>query len=414
MRYVIIGGSIAGLSAAQAICEQDRAADIRVITGEKAGPYYRPVVPYLISGQKSEQDISYAEDPLTGKNIVPVLGTATRVDEKRKEVQLASGGRLSYDALLIATGSVPLKPRIPGLDGEGVYPLRTMDQAVRVREAAKTAGSAVVIGGGLVGIKAALALRELRRTTGTGPRDVTVVETLPEILNGRLDRIGGRIVRAAVEQEGVTVLTKKSIAKVIRDQGVVTGVKLSTRETLPADLVVVAAGVRPNISCLKGSGVRTNKGVLVDDFLRTSVAGIYAAGDVVEGRELLSKKKCVSGLWGNAVEMGRLAGTNMAGGKASYPGFLSVMNASEIAGVPFVSVGLIEAVGGKYRVSSHENGKSCWKLVFEKDHLVGAVLVGDLKNAGIYTALIKNQVPIARARDRVEKRTATYADLLAR
>lgn len=412
MRYVIIGGSIAGLSAAQAIREQDTAADIRIITGEKAGPYYRPIIPYLISGQKSEQDISYPEDPLKGKAIFSVLGTAIKVDGKKKEVLLASGERLPYDALLLATGSVPLKPRIPGLDGEGVYPLRNEDQAIRIRDAAKTAASAVVIGGGLVGIKAALALRELCRTTGAGPENVTVVEMLPEILNGRLDQCGSRIIRAAVEQEGVTVLTKKSVAKVIRDKGAVTGVKLSSGGTLPADLVVVAAGVRPNISCLKGSGVKTSKGVLVDESLRTNVAGIYAAGDVVEGRELLSKKNTVSGLWGNAVEMGRIAGMNMAGGKVSYPGFLSVMNASEIAGVPFVSVGLIEAEGRKYRTSSHENGKRYWKLVFEGDHLVGAVLVGDLKNAGIYTALIKNHVPIARARDRVEKRTATYADLL--
>lgn len=412
MRYVIIGGSIAGLSAAQAIREQDKAADIRVISGEQAGPYYRPVIPYLISGQKSEADISYPDDRLTGKGIAPVLGTAIKVDAKKKEVLLASGDRLSYDALLLAMGSVPLKPLIPGLDGEGAYPLRNRDQAVRIHEAAKAAGSAVVIGGGLVGIKAALALRELRRTTGAGPREVTVVEMLPEILNGRIDRQGSRIIRNAVEQEGVTVLTNRGVKKVIRDHGAVTGVKLSSGGTLAADLVVVAAGVRPNLSCLRGSGVRTNKGVLIDGSLRTNVAGIYAAGDVAEGRDLLNGKNAVSGLWGNAVEMGRAAGMNMAGGKVNYPGFLPVMNASEIAGIPFVSAGLIDAEGKKYRTTSRRDGKNYWKLVFEGDFLVGAVLVGDLKNAGMYTSLIKNHVPIGRARERIEKRSAGYVDLL--
>lgn len=413
MRYVIIGGSIAGLSAAQAIREQDRAADIRVISGEKAGPYYRPVIPYLISGQKSERDIFYPEDPLKEKNIDSILGTVLRVDAKKKEVELASGERLAYDALLLATGSVPLKPPIPGLDGEGVYPLRNMDQAVRIRDAAKTAASAVVIGGGLVGIKAALALRELRRSTGTGPQGVTVVEMLPEILNGRLDQHAGRIIRAAVEQEGVTVLVNSGVAKILRTQGKVDRVQLARGGTIKADLVVVAAGVRPNISCLKGSGVRTNKGVLVDQSLRTNVAGIYAAGDVAEGLELLTGKNTVSGLWGNAVEMGRIAGMNMSGGKVSYPGFLSVMNASEIAGIPFISAGLIDVEGNKYRTTSHDDGKNYWKLVFEGSFLVGAIFVGDLKNAGIYTALIKNRVPVDRARDTIEKRTAAYVDLLS-
>jgi NAD(P)H-nitrite reductase large subunit len=412
MRYVIIGGSIAGISAAKAIREQDLSADIRIISGEKTGPYYRPLIPAILSGKKSESDMLYPEDPLQGKNITSMLGTAIRVDAKRKEVLLASGERLSFDALLLATGGVPLKPSLPGLEGPGVYPLRNMAQAIQISEAASSAGSAVVIGGGLVGIKAALALRERNQTAGKSPGEVFVIETLPEILSGRLDRRAAQIVRAAVEREGVTVLTNTSVSKIVREQSAVTGVKLGSGRMLKADLVVVAAGVKPNISYLKHSGIHTNRGVLANASLRTNVAGIYAAGDVVEGRELLSNKSAVSGLWSNAVEMGRAAGANMAGGNVKYPGFLTVMNASEIAGIPFVSAGLIDAEGKKYKTISRENGKSYWKLVLDGDFLVGAVFVGDLKNAGIYTNLIKNQVPITRFRDRIERRTASYPDLL--
>lgn len=412
MRYVIIGGSIAGISAAKAIREKDSSADIRIISGEKTGPYYRPLIPAILSGKKSERDISYPEDPLQGKNIISVLGTATGVDTKKKEVLLASGERLPFDALLLATGGVPLKPSMPGIEGTGVYPLRNMAQAIQISEAASSARSAVVIGGGLVGTKAALALRERGLSMGAAPREIVVIEMLPEILSGRLDQRAAKIIRAAVEREGVTVLTNTSVSGIVREQSAVTGVKLGSGKMLKADLVIVAAGVRPNISYLRHSGIHTNKGVLVNASLRTNVAGIYAAGDVVEGRELLSNKNAVSGLWSNAVEMGRAAGANMAGGNVPYPGFLSVMNASEIAGIPFVSVGLFNAEGKKYKTLSHENGKGYWKLVFEGDFLVGALFVGHLKNAGLYANLIKNHVPITRFRDRIERRTASYPDLL--
>lgn len=412
MRYGIIGGSIAGISAAKAIRENDSSADITVISGEKAGPYYRPIIPYLISGQKSEFDILYPEDPLRGRDIASVLGTAISVDAKKKEVLLASGERMSFDVLLLATGSVPLKPTIPGLEGTDVYPLRNMAQAIRISNAAKTSRSAVIIGGGLVGIKAALALRERNRSMGEGPREVTVIEALPEILSGRIDQRGAKIIRAAVEQEGVSVLTNTRASEIVRAQSAVTGVKLSTGKTLKADLVVVAAGVRPNITYLRHSGIKTNRGILVNESLRTNVAGIYAAGDVVEGRELLSNKNTVSGLWSNALEMGRAAGANMAGGNVNYPGFLSVMNASEIAGIPFVSAGLIEADGGRYKTISHEDGEGYWKLVLDGAFLVGAVFVGDLNNAGVYTNLIKNHIPITRVRDKIERRIAAYVDLM--
>jgi NADPH-dependent 2,4-dienoyl-CoA reductase/sulfur reductase-like enzyme len=145
---------------------------------------------------------------------------------------------------------------------------------------------------------------------------------------------------------------------------------------------------------------------------RTNIPGIYAAGDVVEGKELVTGARTVSGLWSNALEMGRAAGANMAGGKVKYPGFLSIMNASEIAGVPFISVGLIEPEGERYETVSHEDENGYWKLVLDGELLVGAVSVGDLNHAGIYTSLIKNRIPISRVKEKIMKRAAGYADFL--
>ncbi len=408
MRYVIIGGSIAGLSAAKAIREHDLSGEITVISGERSRPYYRPLIPLLISGEKSEDEILYPEDPLEGKNVARVLGTVVGVDAKKKEVLLASGERRYFDSLLIATGGAALKPPIPGIEGKGVHPLRSMVNALQIRNAAASSASAAVLGGGLVGIKAALALRK----RGGALREVTVIEVLPQLLNGRLDRRGAALVRAAVEREGVTVLTGQVVSGIIRTPSVVSGVKLSSNRMIKADLVVVAAGAKPNVAYLRRAGIGTNRGVLVNESLETNISGIYAAGDVAEGTDLLMGTEAVSGLWSNALEMGRTAGINMAGGNVKYPGLMSVMNAAEIAGVPFISVGLIEPIGGRYGTVSHEDENGYWKLVFSGDFLVGAVFVGDLQKAGIYTSLIRNRIPISKVKNKVMKRTATYTDFL--
>jgi NAD(P)H-nitrite reductase large subunit len=413
MRYVIIGGSIAGLSAAKAIHEHDPSGDITVITGEKSRPYYRPLIPLLIAGEKSEDEILYPEDPLEGKNIASVLGTVVGVDAKKKEVLLASGERSSFDSLLIATGGAALRPPIPGIEGKGVHPLRSMANALQIRNAAASSASAAVLGGGLVGIKAALALRKRGASAAGALREVTVIEMLPEILNGRLDRRGAAVVRAAVEREGVTVLTGQAVSGIIRTPSAVSGVRLSSNRMIKADMVVVAAGAKPNVAYLKRSGIGTNKGVLVNESLETNIPGIYAAGDVAEGRDLLTGNEAVSGLWSNALEMGRTAGINMAGGNVKYPGLMSVMNAAEIAGVPFISVGIIEPKGGRNETVSHEDENGYWKLVFDRDFLVGAVFVGDLQKAGIYTSLIRNRIPISKVKNKVMKRAAAYTDFLS-
>ncbi len=258
MRYVIIGRSVAGIAAARSIRQNSPSSDIIMISGENVPAYYRPMLPYLLAGQKSTQEISYPADPLEGLAVSLILGTATGVNAKKKEVLLASGERVAFDALLIVTGGGALKPAIPGIDASGVFPLRTMAQAMQIREAAEGADSVVVIGGGLVGIKAALALRESRNENA--PRQVTVIEMLPEILNGRLDRRGARMVRAAVEQEGITVLTRAKVARIEQAGGRAAGVKLTSGRTIRGGLVIVAAGVKPNIAFLKKSGVKTGKG----------------------------------------------------------------------------------------------------------------------------------------------------------
>jgi NAD(P)H-nitrite reductase large subunit len=405
MRYVILGSSIAGLSAARAIREQDTRGEIVIVTTEAGRPYYRPLIPLLIEGSKQESDLALGDDPLGRLNANMSVRAAERVDTKRKTVYLSGKKKLAYDRLLIATGARPIVPKTPGLAGKHLHLLRTMADAKALRQAAAMARHVVVIGGGMVGIKAATALRHL-----ADPPQVTVVEKEDHLLPLRLDAQGAEIVGRALEQDGVVVMTDTTVVSLSTKKGRPSAVRLSGNRSLPADLVIAAIGVRPNREFLKGSGIRMSSGVLVDNGLRTSAPDVYAAGDVAEWCDASAGNPFVSALWSNAVEMGRIAGLNMAGNAAQSRGFLPVMNAAEIAGVPFISAGIVEPGKGFESAAARRNG-TYRKVVMQGDRVVGMSFVGDIRNAGVYVSMIRNRVPITRSRDRFLRGAATYADV---
>ncbi len=175
-------------------------------------------------------------------------------------------------------------------------------------------------------------------------------------------------------------------------------------------MVCVAVGVTPNLAWLAGSGIATDQGILVDKRLATSSGAVYAAGDVVQTRDLITGKPLVSGLWTNAVDMGKVAGTNMAGGKASYEGGLETMNATEIEGLAMISVGDILAEIPGSEVAIRRRDGSYRKLVFDHDRLTGAVFIGEIANAGVYTALIRSGKQLGRLKETAITRPLTYAD----
>ncbi len=404
MQYLIIGGSIAGISAARAMRNADPNAEITVVSGEKVKAYYRPMIPLLINEQKSEVDILYPDDPIEKYSANVVYEMVTGVDVQSKEVLLSSGRKIRFGRLLIATGGVPIIPDIPGIKGQGVFTLRTMEDAIRIRDAISDAKEAVVIGGGFVGIKAAMALKSLL--------NVTIIEKLQQMLYQRLDRKGAEIIHNALKNEGIKILTNETIVEIIREASKIKALSLVSGNIINSDMVIVAIGVRPDIDIFKDSGIKIGKGIQVNELLQTNISDIYAAGDVVEFKELLTDKPSVSGLWVNAMEMGRIAGMNMAGANTRYPGFLAVMNATEIADIPIIAVGAIETGGEGYETITEDGINSYKKFVFKNDLLVGALFIGDIKNAGIYTNLIKNQIPISTMKERIIKGTISYVDFL--
>ncbi len=404
MRHVIIGGSIAGITAARAIRDSDAGAEITMISREGSKAYYRPLIPLLI--EEEGADIGFVDDPVEACRAVAVVDEAFAVDPGAKEVHLSSGNRISYDRLLLATGARPVIPDIAGIEAQGVFTLRTREDASRIRAHAAGTKEAVVLGGGLVGIKAASALRGLGL-------DVTIIEERGQLLYQRVDSRGAGIVSDALREAGITVLTETTITEVMVKGETLEAVRLSTGRTLTAGTAVIAAGVRPETGVTSAAGIRTAAGVLVDGHLRTSIPDIYAAGDVVEYRDVVTGLPALSALWTNAVETGRIAGMNMAGADITCEGFLSVMNAVDVFGVPVISAGLVAPGKGDYETITREDPGSYRRLVFNGEVLAGAVFIGDVTAAGLYVNLIKNRIPLGPLKDRAVKGSLGYADLLS-
>jgi NAD(P)H-nitrite reductase large subunit len=276
-----------------------------------------------------------------------------------------------------------------------------LDDAHKIKAAAAGARKTVILGGGFVGIKAASALSKLGH-------DITIIEKLSQILYPRLDQKSADIVQKRIEEKGIQIITNDTIAEVL-DRGV----KLSSGDAIEeADLVILAIGISPNTGWLEGSGLKIEQAVITDEFLKTSGEDCYAAGDVVQALDLVKNEPAVSMLWTNAVDMGKAAGTNMAGGKKRYPGLLSVLNATEIEGIPMVSAGGVAEDNGEVFIDNGYDGYR--KLIFRDDTLIGAIFMGRLKNTGIYINLIKNQTPLGNLKDKAIKGTLTYVDFMPR
>jgi NAD(P)H-nitrite reductase large subunit len=280
-------------------------------------------------------------------------------------------------------------PDIPGLPGPGAFVMRTLADARAVAQAAARAQTALVIGAGRVGLKTALALRQRGLA-------VSIVEQDPGLLPGQFDQEAGGILVTALTARGIGLFFGQTVAEIKRNGDRISGAILKDGRTLAAQLVVAAVGVRPNVELARQAGLKVRRGIVVDQELRTSSPEIYAAGDVAETTDLITGEALVSGLWTNAVEMGRLAGINMAGANLKYPGAWGVLNSLEVAGIPTVAIGVTNPPpGGDYHIQQSRRGNNYRKLIGREEVLVGALLVGDLEGAGVYAGLIRSQSRLA-------------------
>lgn len=392
MNYVIVGNSVAAVGAIRAIRAKDLEGNITVISRERHPAYGRPLISYLLGGLITEKGMPYLPEDFYENNRVNLLlgNEVVGVDTSAKSVALAGGDSIPYDRLLIATGGDPFVPPIAGLAGrDRVFTFTTWDDAARMKGIAPDIDRAVVIGGGLIGLKAAEGLHLLGKK-------VTIVELADRILSAAFDRIAGKIVAKKMKANGIDVITEDTVVSVDGDGPRISGVTLKSGEFLRCDTVVVAIGVRPAAAFLKGSGIEVKRGVVVDERMQTSIADVYAAGDVAEARDFFSSESNPLPIWPDAYIQGDIAGAAMAGVKKPYGGGLA-MNSIELFKVPTISMGITNpSADDNVSVTTYMDLESYQyrKIVLKGNLLVGAVLVGNVERAGIFAGLIRDRVDV--------------------
>ena len=408
--YVIVGASAAGMAAATVIREMDRTGTVTVLSAESERPYFRPMIPFVISGKKKPSDVFLENSgPYIQSNIdIRLDAPVIRLDSEKGQVEIEGGEIVPFDRLLIATGSRPyIPPEIEGNDQEGVYPLRTLSHAKSAAKRTGRAEKAIMIGGGLVNLKAAFALLEKGIS-------VTLVVYSPEVLSQLMEPKDAWLIRRILEEAGLKILTRRWVVKINANGSGVTSVVLNDRKKLSCDIVMIGKGVRPNAGFLKTSGIALDQGVIVDEFTRSSLPNVFAAGDVAVTFNPITGERIMTGLWTNAVEMGRCAAQNMVGKKVKYTGTFGIMNATQTANLPFISMGIVHTQDCDVRVRRFEGAGTLRKLVFskEEDRLLGVVFIGDITNAGLYRLLIREQRDIRPLKDAMFANRLHYGHLL--
>ncbi len=382
--YLILGNSAAGIAAAEEIRKGDRAGRITIVSDEKAGGYSRVMLPLYIAGKVSKAETVIAPKAFyTDRSIRLLQGeTAVSLDPAARRVTCASGKVLVYDRLLIATGASAKVLKLRGKELPGIFCLRKIEDAEGIRKILRSCDApAVIVGGGLVGIKSLEALLHLNRP-------VHLVISSDRILSQMLDRTASDFFLAAMQERGVRVHFHSDV-KAFRGKEAVQAAVLADGTVLPCCMAIIGKGVVPNVGFLRGTGIRLDQGIVVDDHMATSCPGVWAAGDVAEPFDALLGKYAPSPLWPSAVEGGRIAGANMAGAAQVYPGALR-MNSVELLGVRVVSAGAQEGD----RILIRKNRAVYRKLVFVEERLNGYVLAGDIGCAGVLTSLVRNRTAV--------------------
>lgn len=391
MKYIIIGASAAGLACAEQIRKEDKTGDIKIITKEKYLPYSRPSISYYLKGVVSEKDMLLRKPSYYKANRIEIITDTeiTAIDRKNKTVK-AKRKSFQYDRLCLCTGSKPFIPPMENVSGkENALTFLDLEATKSVKEKADSNTRAVVIGAGLIGMKAAEGLSKICKS-------VDVVELSPGILPSILDMKASRLVKKYVETNGRirfhlgdTVVKAKSRGKTI------TSVILKSGKELKCDLLILAVGVRPETSLADNAGLEVNRGMITDaKTLQTSDESIYAAGDCTVSTDMLDGQYKIIALWVNAVQQGTVAGSQMAGGSEIISGSFAV-NAIDFYGLRICTCGLINAQGEQYSDIIKHSENKYKRLIFEGNRLVGFVLINSSENAGIYTSLIENKTDIS-------------------
>jgi NADPH-dependent 2,4-dienoyl-CoA reductase/sulfur reductase-like enzyme len=423
-RYLIVGTGPAGIRAAETIRSQDASGDILLVSDDRHGYYSRPGLAYYLTGEISEKILfPFGEEDFRHLKVQRQRALVTHLDPKAHHVGLDGGERLSYDRLLLATGSHAVMPSIPGIELEGVVKLDNLEDARRILKHCRRASSAVVVGGGITALELVEGLRARRVDTHYFLRR-------DRYWGNVLDETESRIVEERLRHEGIQLHTHTELTEILGKGGRVTGVHTQDGRRIRCSLVAVAIGVRPRLDLVNGSGLKIERGILVDDHLRTSAADVFAAGDVAQVYDPLSGRAILDTLWGAALAQGKAAGLNMAGRSDAYRKAVP-FNVTRLAGLTTTIIGTVGRGRDADLLGIARGDSETWRqlpdaitaqsdfdvnrlrvMVAERT-LLGAIVMGDQTLSQPLHHLITHQVDITPIRDSLLQPTPNLADLIA-
>lgn len=397
MKYLIIGACAAGLSAAKSIRKQDAFGEITMLTNEEYLPYSRPSISYYLKGAVEEKNMYLEKQRFYKENKIEIVTSAKATDINTDKKTVKAGRKeYSYDKLLVATGSKPFVPPMKNVEGhKNVFTFLDLASVKDIKKYVKSTSKAVVIGAGLIGMKAAEGLSKVCKS-------VDVVELSERVLPSILDEKSSKTVKAHLEKNNIKFHLGDTVLEAKSANDIVKSVTLKSGEKLECDLLVLAVGVRPETELAEKAGVKVERGIVVaPETMQTSNPDIYAAGDCTVSTDMLDGNRKIIALWFNATRQGEVAGSQMAGGELTMEGSYSV-NAIDFFGMRICTCGLINAKGEEYSEKIVTDCDSYKRLVIKDNKLVGFVLINSSENAGVYTSLIANGVDLSSLEGDVE------------
>jgi NAD(P)H-nitrite reductase large subunit len=393
-RHLIIGGGTAGMNAMRTIREEEsERSEVTLVSAEK--PYSRMVLPYYLDRSIAESHVYTATAKvLAGWGVKTHLGRrAAALDTAARACTLDDGTRLEYDDCLIATGSSPVRAPVPGADGRKVHSFWTLDQARAVLAEVAPGSHVVMVGAGFISFTI------LNSILALGAR-LTVVEIAPRILPRMVDAAGAELVATWLTEHGVSIRAG-AVVTAIEDARTRKRLRFEHGEDLLADVVIMATGIRTNLEWLSGSGIAVERGIVVDDHLRSNVPTVYAAGDVAQGRDLVTGAPAVHAIEPTAQEHGRVVGANMAGKPVAYKGSL-LMNIVEVCHLDIASFGAWDDAEAEAMSRVRADRPAYRKLVWRGDRLIGAIILGPsseiwtTNDIGMLKGLVQSGAPVGR------------------
>lgn len=396
-KYLVVGSSHAALEAVTAIRMHDPEASLALVTRDAHLPYSPTVLPYVVSGRSAPDNVYLRDDAFFDQQRVSYRRGAAlaALHADRNVAELADGAEIAYEKVLLATGATPVVPPIPGIDSVPYHVLRTLEDAKGLRAAMAQAKQAVVLGAGLVGMHAAENLVK-------AGANVTIVEMSAQLTSGYFDETAADLIERAFSDHGAKILTNSRVVGLAPSAA---GARLTLENgtTLDADLLLVATGVRPELGYLNGSGVATDRGILVDDTMRTNVDNVFAAGDCAQARGFFTDTPIMNAILPDATVQGRVAGMAMAGdpGIKPYDGGVP-LNTYHFFGRHAISVGSSAVPdGAEERTRFDAETGRYLKAIFQDGRLTGIFGVNEFFDGGVMAQLIVRRTDLSEVKGRL-------------